>query len=120
MFQPLLRSALDQVEGSLACVLMGLDGIAVDSASTGSLPGQHDARALATEYAEHVRRLKTTLAYTGQGALAETRIASEQFQVVALLLNQDYFLLLLMGTDAFAGKGSFVLRSLAPAVTQQL
>ena len=120
MFKETLRTALTRLDGAQACVLMGFDGIAVDSvtADDADLPG--DPRDLAVELGHHLFGLRKTAQETGQGPLEETVLRTGSLASVARVLDDHYFLLLLLGPDALVGKGRYLLRVLAPQVREQL
>jgi predicted regulator of Ras-like GTPase activity (Roadblock/LC7/MglB family) len=121
MFTDLLNSVLDRVDGSVACVLMGFDGIPVESVTAADLAADgFDPKELAVEYSAHIQNLRRTAADTGQGDLEEAHIRTGALQAVARVLDDNYFLLLLLDPDGIAGKGRFVLRVLAPQVRIQL
>ena len=118
MFSETLKSAVDRVDGALACVLMGFDGIAIDCAIAGDV-GSTDPKEIATELSAHLQRLRKTTKETGQGTLEETLVRTGEMQAVVRVLDDDY-LLLLMAPTAMVGKGRYVLRTVAPAVRQHL
>ena len=83
MFSETLKSAVDRVDGALACVLMGFDGIAIESVTVGD-GGSTDANELATELSAHLQRLRKTIKETGQGALEETLVRTDEMQAIGI------------------------------------
>ena len=120
MFTEILRTALDRVDGAVACVLMGFDGIAVDVAVRRGEELPAAPQDLATEYHAHLQSLRKTTEETGQGALEETAFRTERLQGVAHLVDENYFLLLLLKPGAMLGKGRYLLKVLAPKVRAEL
>ncbi len=116
MFQQLLNEALEQVEGSVACALMGFDGLPVETVHR---PGDVDEATLGTELAGHISGLSRTLASLGIGPMAELSFQTGTLWATIRVLSSDYFLVLLMQPGANQGKGRYLLRTLAPRVRQE-
>lgn len=117
MFQQLLNETLEQVDGSVACVLMGFDGLPVDIARRGS--ADLDESTLGTELAGHISGLARTLGSLNVGPLAELSFQTGNLWATVRVLNDDYFLVLLLEPGANLGRGRYLLRTLAPRVRQE-
>lgn len=120
MFGDTLKAACDRT-GALACILMGFDGLEVAShrASAGSALTL-DPQVLATELSAHLSRLRKTAVDVADGALQEAHVHIGDLQAVARVIDDDYFLLLLLDGAGLAGKGRYVLRTLAPQIKDEL
>ena len=117
MFQNLLNETLLQVDGALACSLMGFDGIPVETVFVNR--AKLDAATLGTEVSAHVAGLVRTLDSLEFGPLAELSFRGARLWGVVRLLNPNYFLVLFLKPGANLGKGRYLLRTLAPRVRQE-
>ena len=120
MFGETLKAACEQA-GALACILMGFDGLEVAShtaTENGTLPV--DPQILATELSAHLAGLRRTAADVAKGSLQEAHVHTGGLQAVARVVDDDYFVLLLFDAGGMAGKGRYVLRTLAPKIKEDL
>jgi predicted regulator of Ras-like GTPase activity (Roadblock/LC7/MglB family) len=117
MFQQLLSEALQQVDGALACSLMGFDGIPVETlyAEGRGL----DAPTLGTEVSGHIAAFARTLDTLRVGPMAELSFQTAKLWAVVRVLNPDYFLILFLTPGGSLGKGRYALRLLAPKVRKE-
>jgi len=120
MFGETLKEAVDRVDGALACVLMGFDGLEVASHTTDSDDLPVDPSTFATELSTHLSGLRKTAADVSNGALQEAHIHTGDLQAVARVVDDNYFLLLMLDGGGLAGKGRYVLRALAPRIKENL
>ncbi len=104
-----LESIVEQVDGAIACSVMGFDGIAVEthqrrraagrpSSSTSTAPGS-STPTCSRSSKNAADRLKT-------GAVAELSVNSEKLITLMRLVNQDYFVVLGLLPDGNYGKGA--------------
>ena len=120
MFGETLKTACDQT-GAMACILMGFDGLEVASHTTTAKSEMPvDPQILATELSAHLAGLRKTAVDAADGSLQEAHVHTGGMQAVARVIDDDYFLLLLMDGGGMAGKGRYVLRTLAPKIKEEL
>ncbi len=117
MFQQLLEDALQQVDGALACGLMGFDGIPVETALGDR--SRVDAPTLGTELSGHILGLARTMDALRIGPMGELSLQTARLWVVARVLNQNYFLLMFLEPGANLGKARYLLRMLAPKIRRE-
>jgi len=120
MFGDTLKAAVDRVDGAVACILMGFDGLEVASRTGDRARLPADPQVLATELSAHLRGLRRTADDVQGGPLEEAHVRIGKVQAVARVVDDDYFLLLLLAPDGLAGKGRHVLRTLAPRIKADL
>ncbi len=121
MFGETLKAAVDRVDGALACILMGFDGLEVAShTATAKADLPVDPQVLATELTAHLAGLRRTAVDVAEGSLQEAHVHTGGLQAVARVVDDNYFLLLLLDGGGMAGKGRYVLRSLAPKIKEDL
>lgn len=114
-----LRTLVEAVSGATACTLMGFDGIAVQGYEIGG--SALNISALLTEYAAAFQ----TLRHGGEqqplgGTLRELTLNTTHLCTVVQLLNDDYFVAMVLEPKGLSGKARFVLRQAAPALLKEL
>jgi len=118
MFKELLQKIVDGCEGGLAGLLMGFDGIAVESYTSES--AENDIQSVGMEFSVILTQARNAVDLIGGGALREVAFKSEKMTVLVRLLNDDYFLALALAPEGNYGKGRFLLRSTAPSILAEL
>lgn len=118
-----LESIVSQVDGAIACSVMGFDGIAVETHQATAHATQATALELNNawvEYANILQQLKSAAEVLKTGAVAEMSVNSEKLVTVMRLVNQDYFLVLGLKPEGNYGKARYVLRLAAPKMKADL
>src|SRR6266481_2913836 len=114
-FREHIQKLIDKLDGGIAGVLMGFDGIAVDSyAKTGFGDSLPDIQTLAAEFAHLVSQARRTVQSLDAGALAEVTIRTDKITLVITVLTQEYFLACAMLPTALPGKARYLVRMAAP------
>jgi predicted regulator of Ras-like GTPase activity (Roadblock/LC7/MglB family) len=121
MFREHIQKLIDRLDGGIAGVLMGFDGIAVDSYAKagygGALP---DVQTLAMEFAHLVSAARRTVQSLDAGALEELTIRTDTLTLVVQVLTQEYFLACAMMPAAHVGKARYLARLAAPKLQAEL
>ncbi|HEX8473284.1 MAG TPA: roadblock/LC7 domain-containing protein [Pyrinomonadaceae bacterium] len=109
MFRQALENIIERTEGSLAALIMGTDGIAVEKVL---LPEGSEANldVAAAEVTSLVRNAQRAGKDTGLGGLREMVVGFEDMTIIARLFTRDYFVVLAMRVDGNMGRGRFELR----------
>lgn len=118
MFKETLRQMLERCEGSLAGVLMGFDGIAVDSYAVPD--GDRDGETVGMELSHVLGQVRLASAALEAGGLEEVTIRCSRLMVVLRALSEEYFLALVMRPDANLGKARYVCRIASPDLRKNL
>ncbi len=109
MFKETLEAILERTEGSLGALIMGTDGIAVESVvSEAGKDANLDVAA--AEFTSLVRNSQRAAIDTGLGNLRELVVSVERAIVIMRLLNREYFVVLALGPAGNLGRGRFELR----------
>jgi predicted regulator of Ras-like GTPase activity (Roadblock/LC7/MglB family) len=121
MFRENLSRLVDSVEGSVAGLLMGFDGIAVESywKDSGAGPG-FDVETIAMEYSFILGQVRKAAEALDVGGVHELTIKAERLTTLIRVINQDYFVALAMTPDGNFGKGRYVMRVVAPKLQEEL
>jgi predicted regulator of Ras-like GTPase activity (Roadblock/LC7/MglB family) len=108
VFKNILRDVVENTDGALASILMGYDGITVDSYSSGK--GSVDMETVGSEYSQVLNQVKQAASMLEMGTAKEVAVQAENMVTVMRLLNDEYFVALAMKPSGNIGKGRFLLR----------
>jgi predicted regulator of Ras-like GTPase activity (Roadblock/LC7/MglB family) len=114
-----LQSVVSQVDGALACSIMGFDGIAVETHQVDDA-SELDLTSTWVEYANILTQVKNAAELLKTGAVSELSINSEKIITLMRLVSADYFIVLALRPEGNYGKGRYVLRIAAPKVKAEL
>ncbi|HEY4186260.1 MAG TPA: hypothetical protein VGP07_14385 [Polyangia bacterium] len=119
MFRDSLKKMIDRLDPSsdAAGVLMGFDGIPVDSYVR---PGAADAPTISVELTHLIAQLRRSLASIGTGQLSDLTLKTDRLAVLVEILSDGYFLALALAPGANLGKARYLLRTVAPEVRAQM
>jgi predicted regulator of Ras-like GTPase activity (Roadblock/LC7/MglB family) len=117
-FRAHLEQLVHQVEGAVACSVMGFDGIAIET-HTAQEPGI-DFSAMLIEYGSIISKFKEAAVALEAGAVSEVVVNTEKLSTIARLLTPEYFLVLALRPDGNFGKGRYAMRVTAPQVRAEL
>jgi predicted regulator of Ras-like GTPase activity (Roadblock/LC7/MglB family) len=121
MFRDNIQKVLDKVEGSIAGVLMGFDGMPVDSyAKSGFGDSLPDIQTLAAEFAHLVANAKRTVQSLDAGALAEVTIRTDALTIVFAVVTDEYFLACALLPTALVGKARYLVKIATPQLRAEL
>jgi predicted regulator of Ras-like GTPase activity (Roadblock/LC7/MglB family) len=114
-----LESVVSQVDGALACTIMGFDGIAVETHQVDSA-AELDLASAWVEFANVLTQLKSAAEQLKTGAVSEVSINTDKVIALMRLVSPEYFLVLALKPDGNYGKGRYVLRLAAPKLRAEL
>jgi len=117
-FREHLQEVVRSVDGAVACTLMGMDGIEVDSHLVDELG--LDLKALLIEFSTLFRSAKEAAEVHQAGGLAEVSIQTERLLTVARLVSPEYFMVAALRPDGNFGKARYLLRITAPRLAAEL
>lgn len=114
-----LESVVQQVDGALACSVMGFDGISVETYQKEEA-AELELSGAWVEYANLLTQLKHAAETLKTGTVQEVSVNSESVLTLMRLVSPDYFLVLALRADGNYGKGRYVLRVTAPKIRAEL
>lgn len=117
-FEAELESILKQVEGSQAAVLMAFDGIVVAEAKKDGIRISYQEAGV--EFSRVLKEVSKVSQGNDLGGLREMVVATEKSRFVLHVLNEEYFVLLLLSPEASLGKGRYYVRRAAPGIHREL
>ncbi len=117
-FREHLQDVCRGIDGAVACSLMGVDGIEVDThlASKADL----DLKSLLVEYSEVFRSARLAAEAHRAGGVFEVSINTDKLVTVARLVSPDYFMVVALTPEGNYGKARYLLRIAAPKVRAEL
>lgn len=118
MFKEPLQKIVDGVEGGIAGLVMGFDGIAVDSYTRHGQPV--DINTVGMEFSYILTQVRKAADLLDIGAINEIAIKAEKLTIVIRALSRDYFVALALGPDGNFGKGRYLMRVVAPKLQAEL
>jgi predicted regulator of Ras-like GTPase activity (Roadblock/LC7/MglB family) len=118
MFRESLQKMVERVDGGVAGILMGFDGISVDAFARPV--GGPDIQTVGMELAHVISQVRRAVEALEVGGLKEIVFRAEKLTVLVHVLNSEYFVACAIRPEANAGKARYVLRILAPQIHSEL
>ena len=118
VFTETLKKVVDNVEGGIAAVLMGLDGISVDTYV--KLPERVDVNTVAMEFSFILSQVRKAGESLSVGSLEELSVKAQRLLLVCRMLTPQYFVAIAMAPEGNFGKARYLARIAQPALVAQL
>jgi predicted regulator of Ras-like GTPase activity (Roadblock/LC7/MglB family) len=118
MFKDILREVVENTDGAVASILMGFDGITVDSYAGGS--AGVDMEVVGSEYSQVLTQIKQAAQLLDMGSAREVAVQAENMTTLMRLINDEYFVALAIQPTGNLGKARFLLRTQAPKLLENL
>jgi predicted regulator of Ras-like GTPase activity (Roadblock/LC7/MglB family) len=119
-FRESIEKLLDRIEGGVSCVLMGFDGITVDSYARPAAAGAPDIQTLSMEFAHLIAQARRTLESVDAGTLEEFTLRTNRLTLVVRLLTSEYFLACAVLPSGSLGRARYLMRLAAPGLRADL
>lgn len=117
-FREHLQQVVRTVDGAVACSLMGIDGIEVDTHLEDG--AELDVKSLLVEYSNVFRSAREASEAHEAGGLTELSIQTDKLLTVARRVTPEYFMVVALRPDGNFGKARFMLRVVAPRLVAEL
>ena len=118
MFAETLKKIVDNVDGGIAAVVMGLDGIPVDTYIRQK--DKIDVTTVGMEFSFILTQVRKAGESLQVGGLEELSVKAQRLVLVCRMLSPQYFVAVVMTPEGNFGKCRFLARMSAPALTAQL
>ena len=118
LFADTLKKVVDNVEGGIAAVVMGLDGIPIETYVRQN--DRVDVTTVAMEFSfilSQVRKAGESLAV---GNLEELSVKAQRLLLVCRMISPQYFIAVAMAPEGNFGKCRYLTRLATPALVAQL
>lgn len=118
MFAETLKKVVDNVDGGLAAVIMGLDGIPVESYVR---QNDHiDMTTVAMEFSFILGQVKKAGDSLQVGSLEELSVKAQRLLLVCRMLSPQYFVAIAMAPEGNFGKARYLVRMATPQLVANL
>ena len=117
MFAEILRKVVDNVDGGIAAVIMGLDGIPVDQYVR---QNTLDVNTVAMEFSFILTQIKKAGDSLQVGGLEELTVKAQRLMLVCRMISPQYFVAVAMAPEGNFGKARFLARMATPSLVAQL
>ncbi len=107
MFSEILQRIVEETGGGIGAVLMGYDGIAIDQFF--SPDEELDLHMVVVEYSNVLKEIRKTAEILSLGDMEEISIRTDRFIIVIRMLNDEYFVALVISRDGNFGKGRYLM-----------
>jgi predicted regulator of Ras-like GTPase activity (Roadblock/LC7/MglB family) len=105
VFKQVLGGIRDRVEGALAVSLIGLDGIAVESIQSHSVP----LDIMGAEFGGFVKSVRLSNTDLDTGDVLQFALVTEKYITFLSAITPEYYILLVMSPDGNYGRARFEL-----------
>jgi predicted regulator of Ras-like GTPase activity (Roadblock/LC7/MglB family) len=119
MFRDTLQKMVNRLDGGVAGILMGFDGIAVEHYSREGQEGV-DIQTVGMELAHAVTQLRKAVEQLDLGQTSEITMRTEKLVILIYVLNEEYFVACALRPDSSFGKARYVMRLTAPQIRADL
>ena len=107
MFSEILQRIVEETGGGIGAVLMGYDGIAIDQYFA---PDEElDLHMVVVEYSNVLKEIRKTADILSLGDMEEISIRTDRFIIVIRILNNEYFVAMVISRDGNFGKGRYLM-----------
>ena len=117
MFGQKLSETVKGVGGGIAAILMGFDGIPVDSHMEDE---SMDVETLGMEFSVILKEVRKVAVLLDVGNADELVVKADKLATVVRAVNEEYFVALFMTPDGNLGKARYLLRVLTPLFRAEL
>jgi predicted regulator of Ras-like GTPase activity (Roadblock/LC7/MglB family) len=118
VFTQPLKKVIDNVDGGIAAVVMGLDGIPVETYLRVS--DRIDVNTVAMEFSFILTQVRKAGESLAVGALEEMSVKAQRLLLVCRMISPQYFLAIVMAPEGNFGKARYLARLAQPALVAAL
>ncbi len=118
MFADTLRKVVDNVDGGIAAVIMGLDGIPVESYVRQN--DKLDVNTVGMEFSFILTQVRKAGDSLQVGGLEELTVKAQRLMLVCRMVSPQYFVAVVMAPEGNFGKARYLARLASPALNAAL
>lgn len=122
MFRESLQRMVDRLSGGVAGILMGFDGISVESYTRDGADQDPslDIQIIGMELAHALSQMRNAVERLDVGALGELTVKADKLVVFVYVLSDEYFVACAVKPEASFGKARYLMRLLVPQLQAEL
>jgi len=113
----ILNRALQVCPDSLACAVCGFDGMIVESVASGEGAQTDEVGAEVAAFSREGSRILDSLSF---GKMQECHLMGERLSVLVQRVNEEFFIILVLGTETYLGRARYALKSILPELSGEL
>ena len=117
MFDDALRDMVTGISGGQAAVVMGFDGIPVSMFASDE---EQDIETIGMEFSVLLREVKKASEMIESGEMEEVTVRTEKMSTILRVINEEYFVAMVIAPGGNLGKTRYSLRVLAPKLNSEL
>lgn len=118
MFAETLKKVVDNVDGGIAAVIMGLDGIPVETYVR--QPDRGDVNTIAMEFSFILGQIRKAGDSLQVGSLQELTVRAERLVLVCRMVSPQYFIAVVISPEGNFGKARYLARIASPQLLANL
>ena len=118
MFAETLKRMVDNVDGGIAAVVMGLDGIPVETYVKQN--DRMDMNTVAMEFSFILGQVRKAGDSLQVGALEEFSVRAQRLVLICRMISPQYFVAIAVAPEGNFGKARYMARVSAPALAANL
>jgi predicted regulator of Ras-like GTPase activity (Roadblock/LC7/MglB family) len=118
VFAETLKKVVDNIEGGIAAVVMGLDGISVDTYI--KLADRVDVNTVAMEFSFILSQVRKAGESLSVGNLEELSVKAQRLLLICRMISPQYFVAIAMAPEGNFGKARYLARLAQPALNAAL
>ena len=118
MFAETLKKVVDNIDGGIAAVIMGLDGIPVDSYVRQQ--DRVDVNTVGMEFSFILTQVRKAGDSLQVGGLEELSVKAQRLLLVCRMISAQYFVAIAMAPEGNFGKCRYLVRLATPSLVAQL
>lgn len=118
MFAETLKRLVDNVDGGLAAVVMGLDGIPVETYVKQN--DRVDVNTVAMEFSFILTQVRKAGDSLQVGSLEELSVRAQRLVLICRMLSPQYFVAVAVAPEGNLGKARYLARVSAPQLASNL
>ena len=118
MFRDNLRRIVEQTQGGLAALLMGFDGIPVETFVAEAK--KIDIQTVGMEFSHILGQVRKAAEGLDSGSIEDVTFRAEKMTILIHILTKDYFLAVAVAPNGIPGKGRYLMRVTAPKLQADL
>jgi predicted regulator of Ras-like GTPase activity (Roadblock/LC7/MglB family) len=118
LFAETLRKVIDNLEGGIGGVIMGLDGIPVEAYMRQT--ERLDINTIGMEFSFILAQVRKAADSLQVGACEEMAVKADRLLLVVRMLDPRYFIAVALVPEGNFGKARYLMRLAAPRLTEQL
>lgn len=118
MFTETLKKVVDNVDGGMAAVVMGLDGIPIESYV--KVADRVDITTVAMEFSFILGQIRKAGDSLAVGSLEELSVKAQRLTLICRMLSPQYFVAIAMAPEGNFGKCRYLVRMASPTLSAAL